>query len=221
MRQPVVRKRPIEVTDALSALGLNFEILRDAILAGETARDACTANDPPNAAGFDAWARTVRSLRERLIAWAWTRIDADGLPTIISPSGSIAIAVATGDEGTGKAEASPKTKYPKGPATIAVVTRNRTQLELWESNEEQVTVPNPTPQTWFLLRNRMDDTVYAELSLPAAIGDDGRVEEWAERIVLAPISLDPRGGILAQPSPDPSGLGDRGEGIEVPVRRRT
>jgi hypothetical protein len=221
MRKSVVRERPIEVTDALSALGLNFEILRDAILAGETARDACTANDPSNAAGFDAWARTVRSLRERLIAWAWTRVDADGLPTIISPSGSIAIAVAAGDEGTGKAEASPKTKYPKGPATIAVVTRNRTQLEFWESNEEQVTVPNPTPQTWFLLRSRMDDTVYAELSLPAAIGDDGRVEEWAERIVLAPISLDPRGGILAPPSPDPSGLGDRGEAIEVPVRRRT
>jgi hypothetical protein len=221
MRQTIVRERLTEVTDALTALGLNSEILRDAILAGETARDACTANDPSNAAGFDAWARTVRSLRERLIAWGWTRVDADGLPIIISSSGSIAIAVATGDEGTGKGDAPLKTKYPKGPATIAVVARNRTQLEFWDSDEEQIAIPNPTPQTWFLLRNRVDDSVYAELSLPAAIGDDGRVEEWAERIVLAPISLDPRGGILAPPSPDLSGLDDRGDAIDVPVRRRT
>lgn len=217
MRPTVVRERLAEVTDSLSGLGLSVDVLRDAILAGETARDMCTANDPSNAAGFDAWARTVRNLRERLISSEWTRSEVGGLPTVVSPSGSLAMAVATGDEGTGKSNGSPRTKYAKGPATVAAVLRNRTQREFWESDAEEATVPNPTAQTWFLLRNRIDETVYAELSLPAAIGDDGRVEEWIERIILPPISLDPRGGLL-QP---PDAGGDRGEAIDVPVRRRS
>jgi len=76
------------------------------------------------------------------------------------------------------------------------------QRDFFESDEEEASIANPTAQTWFLLRNRIDETVYAELSLPAAIGDDGRVEEWIERIILPPISLDPRGGVLQQPSLD-------------------
>ncbi len=219
MRSTVIRERLTEVTDSLSQLNLSIEILRDAILAGETARDMCTANDPLNAAGFDAWARSIRSLRERLITLGWTRSDDGGLPVVISPSRSLAVTVATGDEGTGKPELLPKTKYAKGGATVAVVTRNRTQRDFFESDEEEVRVPNPTSETWFLLRNRVDEIVLAELSLPAAIGNDGRVEDWIERIILPPISLDPKGGILQQPSSDSGG--DRGEAIDVPVRRRS
>ncbi len=126
MRPTVIRERLTEVTDSLSALGLSIEVLRDSILAGETARDMCTANDPSNAAGFDAWARSIRNLREQLIALGWTRSDAGGLPVVISPSGSLAVTVATGDEGTGKPELTPKTKYPKDRTTVAVVTCNRT-----------------------------------------------------------------------------------------------
>jgi hypothetical protein len=218
-RGTVIRERLTEVTDSLSALGLSINVLQDSILAGETARDMCTANDPSNAAGFDAWARSIRSLREQLVASGWTRGDAGGLPVVISPSGSLAITIATGDEGTGKPEASPKTKCAKGRTTIALVTRNRTQRDFFESDEEEVNVANPQADTWFLLRNRIDEAVFAELSLPAAIGDDGRVEEWIERIILPAISLDPRGGILQDPSSD-SGR-DRGEAIDVPVRRRS
>jgi hypothetical protein len=219
MRTTVIRRTPIEVTDALAALGLTFEILRDAILAGETARDMCTANDPPSAAGFDAWARTVKRLREQLIVLGWSRSESDQLPLIISPSGTLAITVGTGDEGTGiwTPDSSPKSKYPKGPATIAVVSRNRNQSEFWESNEEEAAVPNPTFQTWVLLRSRVEDTVYSELSLPDAIGGDGRIEEWAERIILMPISLDPSGDVSVPNSPAGGG---GGETIDVPVRRR-
>ena len=114
-RAVVVLSKPTEVTDALAEIGLSFDVLRDAMLAGETARDSCTANDPSNAAGFDAWARTVRALRERLTLAGWVRNDSDGLPTVIAPSGEIAIVVATGDEATGDRDKTPKTKYPKGP----------------------------------------------------------------------------------------------------------
>jgi hypothetical protein len=218
MRQSVIRRRETEVIDSLAALGLRLEILRDAILAGETARDACTANDPINAPGFDAWAKAVRMLREQLIASGWTRAEEDGLPLIVSPSGSLAVAVATGDDGTGKPDHAPKTKYARGPATIAIVERNRTQADFWESDKEEVVVPSPTRQTWFLLRQRVNDTVFSELSLPAAIGTDGRVEEWIERIILPPVSLGPiGGGILSVP---PTGSGDSGD-IDVQISRRS
>ena len=197
MWRTVIRERPTEVTDSLSALGLSIEVLCDAILAGETARDMCTANDPSNAAGFDAWARTVRSLRERLIALGWTRTDDDGLPTIISPSGSVAIAVVTGDEGTGKANLShrkPSTRRdrPLLPSLRAIARNSSLGIRPGTDRCTESHAPDMVSAS-----NRVDDTVYGELSLPAAVGDDSRVEEWAERIILAPISLDPERGICA------------------------
>lgn len=210
-RAVVVLSRQAEVTDALAEIGLSFDVLRDAMLAGETARDSCTANDPSNAAGFDAWARTVRALRERLTLAGWVRDDSDGLPMVTSPSGAIAIVVATGDEATGDRDKTPKTKYPKGPATVAVVERNSQQGDLFRPPVEMVSVPNPNLKTYFLLRRRVDDFVLSELSVPDAIGDDGRVEDWARRIILEPISLNPQTG---------GGLPDRGEEITVNVRRR-
>lgn len=210
-RAVVVLSKPTEVTDALAEIGLSFDVLRDAMLAGETARDSCTTNDPSNAAGFDAWARTVRALRERLTIAGWVRDDSDGLPTVIAPSGEIAIVVATGDEATGDRDKTPKTKYPKGPATVAVVERNSRQGDLFRPAVERVTIPNPNHKTYFLLRRRSDDFVFSELSVPDAIGDDGRVEDWARRIILEPISLNPQAG---------GGLPDRGEEITVNVRRR-
>jgi hypothetical protein len=215
----IVRQRIIEVVSSLSALeGLTVEALRDALLAGETARDGCTANHPSNAPGFYAWSAGICSLREQLIAAGWSRVEEDGLPLIVSPSGGIAIALETGDDGTGVADKIPKTKYTRGPATVAVVVRNKNQTEFWESDQEQVIVPNPTRQTWFLLRRRTDETIFSELSLPDAIGADGRVESWTERIILPPISLDPSsGGILPLA---PSGGGDTGD-IDVRIRRRS
>jgi hypothetical protein len=206
----VVYRKPSEVTDTLAGLDLSFEILRDAMLAGETARDSCSANDPRNAPGFDAWARTVRSLRGQLVTHGWTPDDEDGLPSIISPAGDVAIVVATGDQATGKADDWPKTKYRNGPARIVVVERNRNQLHLFDPRQKEK-VKVPKLKTYFLLRCRIEDMVYSELSIPASIGDDGRVDEWIERVILEPFSVNPESG--------PSSS-DQGDEIEVNVRRR-
>jgi hypothetical protein len=210
-RAVVILSRTTEVTDALAEIGLSFDVLRDAMLAGEIARDSCIANDPSNAAGFDAWARTVRALRERLTLAGWGRDDSDGLPTAIAPTGDIAIVVATGDEATGDRDKTPKTKYSKGPATVAVVESNSRQGDLFRTAVEGVGIPNRNLKTYFLLRRRVDDFVFSELSEPDSIGDDGRVEDWARRMILDPISLNPQTG---------GGLPDRGEEINVSVRRR-
>lgn len=208
-----VRTSPIEITDALTGLGLSAEVLREATLVGESARDSCTANDPPNAAGFVAWARTVRALREILIPQGWTRNDDTNFSTIISPDSRTAIAVATGDEGTGNPKTTPKTKYPKGPATIAAIDSNRKQLQLFEINEIiSEKAAGDGVNTWMLVRRRAGDSILIELSLPADVGEDGRVGSWAIRLILEPITLEPN------PLADQT---DEAERIEVQVRRRS
>src|SRR5438034_4977724 len=119
----IVKVGPVEVVAYLEGLGLSVDELREAILIGESARDACTPNDPPSAPGFYAWAKTVRALGEILIPKGWTRNDDEKLSIVLSPNAQKAIAVATGDEGTGILGALPKTKYPKGPATVAIVEK--------------------------------------------------------------------------------------------------
>lgn len=103
-----VKTSVIEVTEALAQIGLTKEILRDAILRGEAGRDSCTANDAPGAPGFYAWAGTVRGLRDILTPRGWTRNDDVNYSRVINPDKSIAIAVVTGDEGTGNKDVSPR-----------------------------------------------------------------------------------------------------------------
>jgi hypothetical protein len=47
-----IRVRAVEVVGALMDLGLSVEVLREALLIGEAARDACTANDTPKPGGM-------------------------------------------------------------------------------------------------------------------------------------------------------------------------
>jgi len=178
-------------TTRLSELGLTEETLREAVLAGELARSSCSANDPSALPGLLAWGRTTRAMRERLIPFGWRRSEDGKLSTVIDPSGTIAIAVTTGDQGTGQVYATPRTKYPKGPATVAAVQQNRRQLDMFETRASSEDSPRPLLVTWLLLLARSGNQIHWELSLPGYIGEDERVETWAERIVFAPISTEP------------------------------
>ena len=208
---PNVKASFREVTDALAELGLTPDILNEAILRGETARDSCTANDPPNAPGFYSWAGTVRALRDILVPLGWVRNDDVNYSRIVNDELNIAIAVVTGDEATGNPDFSPKTKYPKGPATQAAVTVNQDSLfsELSAPTEDE---PEYPWITWMLLRKRSGTTVFAELSLPSAMSKDGQVERWESRIILEPMSFDPLID-LNEDSGEPP--------IDVLVRRRS
>jgi hypothetical protein len=106
----------------------------------------------------------------------------------------MAIAVATGDEGTGLAEILPTTKTPKGPSTVEAVTTNQLAFEFAvaaskpaaevaeDADEERV--------TWILLVHRAKNEVRSEISLPSSIGPDGRIDGWAERILLTAVPID-------------------------------
>lgn len=186
----VVLHTSTAVTDRLAMLGLTVDVLRDAVAMGEAARNSCTANDPSIAPGFLAWAKTTRGLRDALAPANWRRSSDGGLEAILSPDGNLAIVVATGDEGTGRIDGSPKTKYPKGPATAAAIEQNQLTFAF---AMPQAIIREPASAervTWLLLIARGRNEVRCELSLPKAIGDDGKVEAWSERIILEPVGCD-------------------------------
>jgi hypothetical protein len=191
MQQSNVKVSFREVTNALAELGLTKEILHDAILRGENTRDSCTANDPPSAPGFYAWAGSVRALRDILMPKGWKRNDDVNYSRVVNLELGVAIAVVTGDDGTGNQAVSPRTKYPKGPATQAAVTCNQGSLFRTTVLPEPETEEQESWITWMLLRKRTGDTVFAELSLPSSMSKDGQVESWQSRIILEPMTFDP------------------------------
>ncbi|WP_145727603.1 hypothetical protein [Nitrospirillum viridazoti] len=102
----------------------------------------------------------------------------------------------------------PTTRSKKGPRTIAAIhaNSNRGQGAFDFVREPEVGA------TWFLLYERKNNLVYAELSLPGSFCEiNRRPDGWIERIPLPPISIDPAGFDDVNDAPD----------FEVPVNRRT
>jgi hypothetical protein len=153
--------------------------------------DECTPNHPPIGIGISAWTEAVAALREQLLPLGWTRSDERNYALVFDPECSMAINVATGDAGTGRIDALPSNKAPKGISTADAISVNQQQLEL------DLPVPDVPhirgedgPMTWFLLLHRSDTEIRSELSLPSAMSPDGRITRWQERIILSPIPLD-------------------------------
>lgn len=207
--QARVYENASDVATRLGEFGLTEELLRLSVEAGLSARNTCTKNDPPVLAGVLMWGRTMRAVRENLAPAGWVGNDDGNYSVTLSADGRMAIGVATGDEGTGVIAHMPRTKYPKGPATHAAVARN-VQLDLFLPVPDRKPADVVGPVTWLLLIACAGDEVRAELSCPAGIGDDGRVEAWRERIVLTPVKL----GSPVPPDFEP------GPEIDVDVIRR-
>lgn len=206
-----VYQDPEDVPNRLAALGLTVDDLLLSIRFGYLARLGCNANDPLAFAGITFWARTTRGLRERLAPGGWRKNDGK-LATVVSPDGTIAIVVSTGDQDTGIATGEPKTKFAKGPATAEAVDAN-VQGELFPLSE----ILKASPVTWVLLMSvetcNGRTVIRSELSRPAEVDDVGRLAKWYERIVLPNIVDDDDGGVR-RPEPE------IGPVFDVDVRRR-
>jgi hypothetical protein len=198
----------------LAELGVDPAVLREAVARGEAARASCTDNDPGIFPGFVAWAKTVTALRDLLVPHGWQKERRNGLETVVAPDGLVAIAVVTGDDSTGHAGGEMRTKHARGPATLAAIEGN--QLLLFAEIEPAPRAPHRrarpvAPSTWLLVIARKPDAVHCELALPTSIGEDNRIVEWAERLMLEPIALDAQAEIRPPEDEDD---------IEVEVTRR-
>lgn len=214
MAQGIVFTEIQDIHNRLAELGLEEARLRDAVRRGQFAWSTCTANHPPLIPGIWAWGETVRALREYVLTIGWSRSDENNYSVVLSPDERIAIAVATGDEGTGRAYVSPSTKAPKGPSTVEAVAANQLLLDLFEALEPRVESSSGHSEdraTWILLIHRTQNEVRCELSLPSSIGDDGRIDGWQERILLTPVPVDNEPTeVLPPPMQD----------VEIEIKRR-
>lgn len=178
--------------ERLAQLGLDQEELIEVVKQGHMAFISCTENHPRFVPPVWAWGETVRALREYLLPLGWSRTDNKNYSLVIDPSKRIAIAVATGDDGTGLEDGAPFTKTAKGTNTILAIVQNR-QLNLFYApdlaapQDVAVLADNEKRLTWILLVYRGTDEVRCELSLPVSIGTDGRIDGWRERIIIASI----------------------------------
>lgn len=182
----VVISDPLEVESELYALGLDRGELREVLDAAKWARGNSTEYDPPGYAGWNQYAIGTRSLRIVLMeSRGWTKDDEGGLCRTISPDGTMAIVVSSGNRATGNPDAWPKTKNPKGRYSLKGLNINRSQLELFESHPDAA-----RPWLWFLLVNVRHGEVFGELSLPIDVDGHGRASDWLKRIMIGPDSSD-------------------------------
>jgi hypothetical protein len=192
-----VRSEATEIVSRLAALGLNESELAQAVMRGILARSEATPNHPPLYAGFVTWGITVCALRELLLPKGWERNDEGNYSTVVHPSHTFAIAVATGDENTGNPNANPMTKSPKGPSTRSAVAVNLNQSLLFPDLPALADDEDENRLTWILLISHVNGKVKSELSLP--INCEGKVDGWRERIMLRDIDLDPTQSISIDP----------------------
>lgn len=188
-----VLSKPIEVQGRLQGFGLAESVLRDAVEAGERVWRRCTENHPRTTPGYLRWSEMVKVLRDCLMPLGWAKREDGGVPTIVHPKGLIAIAVITGDQGTGNESSELRSKNPKGSTAAALVEQNAVQLEFDQSVfglNTAITKPG-TPMTWYLVVRRIGSELRFELSLPQGIGNDGHIDNWQERLLFTPINLEP------------------------------
>ncbi len=204
-----IHNDPAAVATRLAGLDLGEADLVRAVQDAFAEAFDCTTHDPPSMAGFIAWGKTVRYLRDRLVPRGWTPANDRNYSTVVHPTGSIAIAVASGDANTGVASRVPSTQYEKGPATTDAVLTN--QMTLGDLVPSFPVHPSAT-QTWLLLHHfdETNEEIRMELSLPDGISEGGHVTSWRERLLLSPVPGFPTTSIEIR---------DAGEDIDVPVRR--
>jgi hypothetical protein len=212
---------PWDVDRKLAALaeGLTQEILRETVRRAHAGWATCTPHHPRGYAGITRWAEGIRALRDQLVPEGWSSEDDRGQPLTVDASGSLAITVLSGDEITGKVEqGQPRTSAGHGPATVEFVDQNAflfPQMEA-EARAKQEQQLRRAKNTWVLLLHRDGKLgqVRCELSLPTAMGVEGRIVTWSERIILPPVEF--------EPTPDSvmsSGGPDDGE-ITIDIKRR-
>jgi hypothetical protein len=204
----------VDAQRRLAELGVEGDALLEAAQRGLAAAESFTSNHPSIAPGFMAWAETICALREALLPKNWERVDDGNLPLTVNASGTVAITVATGDEETGREAGNPCTKSKKGPRVASAVAAN--QMQLFPVPVNLANTPATGRVTWLLLIHRDYGAreLRAELSRPIAMGDDDRVDGWAERILLGAVPFDDT--IPFEPTPNVP----QGPDIDVEIKRR-
>jgi hypothetical protein len=207
----LIYSNPYDVDLQLRArFGLSRDPFVKAVRAGDLERRMTTGDDAEGAAGYYLWTRTLRELR------AETRTEAGYhpgkhllIPATLNNDESIAIAVSSGDNRTGRFGLDPSTANVKGAATERAVAGNKRKLPFGRGADEPV-------DFWYLLVDATNGELWAEVAQPRDYDHTGHVSGWYIRILLGLIAPD-GGGARRRTDLAPAAS----PAIIVPVTRRS
>ena len=191
MDESLLHHEGVDATTRLARLGVRRDELSMAVAVGLGFAFECTTFAPPSFRGIIAWGKTVESLRLALVLRDWSARNVRNYSTVVHPDGTHAIAVASGDSGTGLPDLIPSTRSEKGAETQSALNRN--QLSFADIDKSfPLPISDATMQTWFLLycADGEAQEIRLELSLPKFMTLQGHVNRWHERIFLEPIAFD-------------------------------
>lgn len=181
----------------LREFGYTAEELQESAHVGYTAAAGCTDHDPRSLPGTLAWAKTIGHLRDVKKPHGFTADRTANFETVVHPRNAHAVAVAAGTADTGREDATPRTKTPKGPATSAAVKQN-VQLSLGHGTDvftgqgvaATEVVEDKDRETWFLLHHfdPVAEEIRLELSCPSEMKGE-QITSWRERIILPPVAF--------------------------------
>jgi len=219
MRPAILVSQPPDVRARLKQLCLDEAVLLQVAHRVLSARNSATENHPRNAAGLFGFLEGVAAMRELLAPspYKWHREDVNNLSLTVNKENSVAIIVATGDEGTGREDMEPCTNSKKGPNTKTAVESNLNQWRLFPDDikKEDFLKATHGRTTWLFLvhYDEINERLHCELSQPVAMTENDHVSGWSVRIILGPISPTMPGNRVSvdlEPSPE----------IDVKVKKR-
>lgn len=180
MRQAVVRFDSLDVRRRLAELGIELDVLEAAEAEGTLRHRFAPAEGFPGHPEYVAASYALSVLRTSPSGRLTSGMHL-GIPVAFNGSGTIAIAVTTGDANCGIfGEHDPKSTTIKGPNTVRAAQTPRLRL----SDE---TVDDLGVDLWQLLSRWLPgDERRFELSHVAHTGEDGRISGWHERLILSP-----------------------------------
>jgi hypothetical protein len=206
-------ERPIrcevdDVTARLATLAVTLPALQEPVWQGYLERMRLTPSHPKTYAGYVMWAETIATLRDVLRPLGWTPSSQHNFELVVNEAKKLAIAVVTGNDGTGLRDRHPSNKCPKGVITSNAITAN--QLALFPGMRAERGGDHQFP-TWVLLIHNDETEMRSELSLPFAISEE-YITSWKERIILPALPYDD--DILAVPTND-------SPDIDIKIARRS
>ncbi len=215
MQEPIFREKKRDCNQRLTELGLNRDLLVEAVKHSIAARAGVTENDPASAAGYESWRAATRRMRELFLPPDWEKCSPKGVESIQNSKLKIRVSVLGTDENTANPHQDPQNRTPKGAGSESVTEVNRQlRLPFPAIKQPQQSNPNDGYSHWFLCIYDGGETVCAELSCPTEF-EGGKVKGFVERIlVLGPEEwrdIDPLRGIDDDSGPE----------VEISVQRKS
>ncbi|XCB29584.1 hypothetical protein RQN30_10330 [Arcanobacterium hippocoleae] len=182
-----------EAAKALDNLGIDLQVLVEAIQVAESRSQEITSFYPKTAAGLERWITTVGVTRTGLANMdteSWESEDPTLKPLMRNKERGIILSFAAGTADTGRTDGFPQVKRKQGKVAHALHSQPNEQPAI-DGIDELIRVlgndsENPAhDKVWVLLYHRDESEIRAEVSLPVGISD-GEFSGWKQRIILDP-----------------------------------